>query len=211
MSRNKAAAFALMFAIMGGLVVGCGQEPVPGPTIVRLPPRTAATPTPPPASSPTRTPEPTEPTTPTSTPTATPMPPTNTPVPTATPRPHSATRTPTPGLVGRFVFQVASGGDIYTLNADGTNLTRLSDGMDPSWSSDGSKIALSRWITPGGNYAISADGSNERLLVSCNVPRSPDWSTDGTQIALFFETEGCPAPWRGGDCGGAGSICRGAN
>lgn len=53
-----------------------------------------------------------------------------------------ATPTRTPGLGGRLVFQVASGGDTYTMNADGTNLTRLTHGMDPSWSRDGSQMAF---------------------------------------------------------------------
>jgi Tol biopolymer transport system component len=99
-------------------------------------------------------------------------------------------------LEGRFVFQVASGGEIYVVNADGTGLTRLTEGMDPSWSPDGSKLALARWTTPWGIYIINADGSNERLLFSSNVARAPVWSPDGSQIAFYFETEGMTAPWK---------------
>jgi TolB protein len=101
-----------------------------------------------------------------------------------------------PELEGRFVFQVASGGDIYTVKADGSDLTRLTYGMDPSWSPDGRQIAFSRWTTPWGIYTVSRDGSNERLVFSSNVARSPVWSPDGSQIAFFFETEGWTAPWR---------------
>jgi cell division septation protein DedD len=136
--------------------------------------------------------------------TPTPSPPTNTPTPTvtATPTPQSstnapaatATPTPTPELEGRFVFQLATGGDIYVVGADGSNLTRLKTGMDPSWSPDGSQITFVRWTDLWGIYTINADGSNERLLFSSNVARAPVWSPDGSQIAFYFETEGWTAP-----------------
>jgi Tol biopolymer transport system component len=137
-------------------------------------------------------------------PTATPVPPTPTPVPPPTPTPAATTApsplaptpTPTPALEGRFVFQVASGGDIYVVNADGTGLTLLTQGMDPSWSPDGSQITFSRWATPWGIYAINADGSNERLVFSSNVARGPVWSPDGSQIAFFFTTEGWHPAWK---------------
>jgi hypothetical protein len=137
----------------------------------------------------------------TETPMATPVPPTPAPpapTPTATtaPRPLVPTPTRTPALAGRFVFQVASGGDIYVVNADGTGLTLLTQGMDPSWSPDGSQIAFSRWTTPWGIYAIDGDGSNERLVFSSNVARGPVWSPDLSQIAFFFTTEGWHPAWK---------------
>ena len=94
------------------------------------------------------------------------------------------------------MFQVGSGGDIYVVNADGTGLRRLTQGMDPSWSPDGTQIAFVRWTEPWGIYAINADGSNERLLFSSNVARSPVWSPDGSQLAFFFTTEGRHPAWR---------------
>jgi TolB protein len=94
------------------------------------------------------------------------------------------------------VFQVASGSDIYVVNADGTGLTLLTQGMDPCWSPDGSQIALSRWTTPWGIYTVNADGSNERLVLSSNVARGPVWSPDGSQIAFFFTTEGWHPAWK---------------
>ena len=133
---------------------------------------------------------------PTSTPTATSVPPTPTSTATATPAPPPPAPSPTPGLQGRFVFQVGSGGDIYVVNADGTGLRRLTQGMDPSWSPDGSQVVFARWTEPWGIYAINADGSNERLLYSSSVARSPVFSPDGSQLAFHFTTEGRHPAWR---------------
>jgi TolB protein len=192
MYKAKLTTSILLVFLVAALAVGCGQTPEPEPTIVRLPTSTATIP--PSTSAGTVTPTPTI-IPPTNTPTATPVPPASTPTPTATPTPRPPTPTPTPGLEGRFVFQLASGGPIYTVNADGSNLTHLANGMDPSWSPNGSQIAFSRWTTPWGIYAINADGSNERLLFSSNVARTPVWSPNASQIAFYFETEGWTAPW----------------
>ena len=184
---------ASLFLVLVGLLIGCGQEPAPQPTVVRLPTVTTASPT----STGVSTSLPVSTTIPpTATPMSTALPPASTPTATATARPLPPTAIPTPGLEGRFVFQVAGGGDIYTVNADGSNLSHLTYGMDPSWSPDGSQIAFSRWTTPWGIYTVNRDGSNERLVFSSNVARSPVWSPDGSQIAFFFETEGWTAPWR---------------
>ena len=147
--------------------------------------------------------------------TATPMAvePTETPQPPPTPEVVAVQTSPVPAsttegaattaLEGRFVFQAATGGGIYTVNADGSGLTHIADGMDPSWSGDGSRIAFSSWSEPWGVYTINADGSDERLLLSSNVARAPVWSPDNTQIAFYFETEGLTASnvmCRGDDC-----------
>jgi TolB protein len=107
-------------------------------------------------------------------------PPTATPVPT----PFFATPVPTGNLQGRFVLQESSGGNIYTVNGDGTNLKRITWGIDPSWSPDGKQIAFTRWGTQAGVYVINADGSNERALVGgMRQPLSPRWNPNGTKIA----------------------------
>ena len=94
------------------------------------------------------------------------------------------------------MFQVGSGGDIYVVSSDGSGLSRLTQGMDPSWSPDGTQVIFARWTEPWGIYAINADGSNERLLFSSSVARSPVWSPDGSQIAFFFTTEGWHPAWK---------------
>jgi dipeptidyl aminopeptidase/acylaminoacyl peptidase len=104
-----------------------------------------------------------------------------------------AEQVPTGESQGRFVFQVASGGDIYTVDADGSDLRRLTYGMDPDLSPDGSQIVFSRWTEPWGIYTINSDGTGERLLLSTNVARAPVWSPDGSQIAFYFQTEGMTA------------------
>jgi len=128
--------------------------------------------------------------------------PTATPTPTVTPEVVAPSQVPATGVAeqvptgeseGRFVFQVASGGDIYTVDADGSDLRRLTYGMDPDLSPDGSQIVFSRWTEPWGIYTINSDGTGERLLLSSNVARAPVWSPDGTQIAFYFQTEGMTA------------------
>jgi hypothetical protein len=185
----------LALVVLVLFLTGCGAvaspqpmeeaEPSSTPTVTA----TAVVTTPQANDTPTATPVP-----PTPTATATPPPPT--PTATATPRPLPPTPTPTPGLQGRFVFQAVSDGDIYVVNADGTGLARLTSGMDPSWSPDGTQVAFARWTEPWGIYAINADGSNERLLFSSSVARGPVWSPDESQIAFFFTTEGRHEAWR---------------
>jgi hypothetical protein len=163
-----------------------GAVPTSTPTVAVSAPVATSTPT----DTPTVTPVP-----PTSTPTAAPSP-TFTTTPTATPGTQPPAPTPVPGLQGRFVFRVGSGGDIYVVNGDGTELRRVSEGIDPSWSPDGTQVVFARWTEPWGIYSINADGSNERLVFSSSVARSPVFSPDGSQIAFHFTTEGRHPAWR---------------
>ncbi len=109
------------------------------------------------------------------------------------------TPTPTPGLMlvnpfatpvsqgtiqGRVLFQDASGGNIYEVNGDGSNLQRVTYGLDPALSPDGKRIAFTRWNAPAGVFIANRDGSNEQQILNANKPLSPQWSPDGTKIAF---------------------------
>jgi hypothetical protein len=95
-----------------------------------------------------------------------------------------AAPTSRPELTGKLVFQTSNGGDIYVINADGTGLRRLTDGMEPAWSPDGTKVAFTRWRDPRGLYVINGDGSNETLVFGWSEAKGAAWSPDGSRIAF---------------------------
>lgn len=115
---------------------------------------------------------------------------------TAGPPPPTPTRrpdpliTPTPlgkGINGKIVFVDATGGNIYTVNGDGTNLQRITFGMDPVWNHAGTQIAFARQGPIPGIYVIYADGSGERLLYQTQEPRAPAWSPDDSEIVFSYQ------------------------
>jgi Tol biopolymer transport system component len=91
----------------------------------------------------------------------------------------------------------SSGGEIYLINADGTQLTRLTNNFShdylPLWSPDGSRLLfLSDRDHPPilQIYVMNADGSNQtRLTNEPNGAYHPAWSPDGTMIAYFMEQD----------------------
>ncbi|MBN1219940.1 MAG: PD40 domain-containing protein [Anaerolineae bacterium] len=101
---------------------------------------------------------------------------------------------------GTIVFQTASGGPIYAINPDGTNLRYLTTGMDPAISPDGQWVAFTRWESDGHGskgslWVINVDGTGERVVLNdVRQPKSPTWSSDGSQIALNYVTGGRFAP-----------------
>jgi Tol biopolymer transport system component len=165
------------------------------PTATDTPVPPSPTPTTTPTAVPTDTPTASPTATPTIAPTDTPVPPSSTPtttptaVPTDTPTPiPTATPTPTPGLQGKLVFQRCSGCEIYVINADGTGLRQLTDGLDPAWSPDGKRVAFARWggQTPG-IYIIDEDGRNETQVFGWPMAKAPAWSPDGRRLAITHQ------------------------
>lgn len=94
------------------------------------------------------------------------------------------------------MFQTQAGGEIYAVNADGTNLRYLTSGMDPAISPDGQTVAFTRWETSqdgalGNVWLINIDGSGERLIHEWVYnPRTPVWSADGTQLIIAMQQGG---------------------
>jgi dipeptidyl aminopeptidase/acylaminoacyl peptidase len=105
-----------------------------------------------------------------------------------------------PGKGGTIVFQTISGGPIYAINADGTNLRYLTTGIDPAISPDGRQVAFTRWEAsnpgaPGNLWVINIDGTGERVVLNdVSQPKSPTWSPDGGQIAINMQEGGRLTP-----------------
>jgi Tol biopolymer transport system component len=89
--------------------------------------------------------------------------------------------------------------EIYVMNADGSNQTRLTnapgDDFAPSWSPDGTQIAFvsDRDQSAGiyDLYIMNTDGSNvTRLTDDPAIDYSPDWSPDGKRIVYRSHHDG---------------------
>ncbi|NJN67858.1 MAG: TIR domain-containing protein [Chloroflexaceae bacterium] len=103
-----------------------------------------------------------------------------------------------PPLTGKIVFRSDRDGnyEIYVMNADGSNQTRLTyDGAKdsfPAWSPDGGQIAFQ--TDRNGNwdiYVMNSNGSNQRQLTSDEAhDMYPSWSPDGSRIAFASERSG---------------------
>lgn len=200
------AGVALALAACGG-----GPPPVPTPRPLQTKPPTrtpfvAQAQTQPVAPTPTPTSGAAQETpSPTPSPTAARATPTTTPTPTTAPAASvsagagggaapaaSPTPTPTPdALTGKIIFQVAPGGPLYTIRADGSDLRMVGVGMDPAWSPDGRRFAYVDWRKPApGVYIANADGSNAVRVFEDDLVRQPAWSPDGGRLAFTWQNGG---------------------
>ena len=96
-----------------------------------------------------------------------------------------------PGKNGRIAF--IQGADIFTMNADGSDVRQLTSYTDDnpaseeSWSPNGKQLAFSRFFAPdffGQLWLMNSDGSNQHILL--NDPgfddEFPGFSPDGDHI-----------------------------
>jgi Tol biopolymer transport system component len=103
-----------------------------------------------------------------------------------------------PGTNGKIAFTSDrdGNGEIYSMNADGSGATRLTNNValdsDPAWSPDGTKIAFGSYRTGGSDiYVMNANGSGVTQLTSDPALDSePAWSSDGTKIAFVSDRDG---------------------
>ena len=89
-----------------------------------------------------------------------------------------------PPSAGRLAFSSWNGSDvlIYTINPDGSELTTVAPGMDPSFSPDGKRIAFWRYQSgSAGIYVANADGSGVATAIAEGY--QPTWSPDGRRLA----------------------------
>jgi Tol biopolymer transport system component len=106
-----------------------------------------------------------------------------------------------PGPNGQIAFSSNRDGnfEIYSMNDDGSDVTRLTDNdandFDPSWSPDGEKIAFVSFRDDSNNmeiYVMNADGSDQTRLTDNDdaLDREPSWSPDGEKIVFASNRDG---------------------
>ena len=107
-------------------------------------------------------------------------------------------------------FGNLAGTEIYVMNADGSDVRRLTERQGgppysesdtaPCWSPDGKRIVFTSFrgeaVRDGGNediYVMDADGNNQRnIRPSLARDMHPCWSADGTQIVFASVVSSIP-------------------
>jgi Tol biopolymer transport system component len=90
------------------------------------------------------------------------------------------------------------GGDLYVMDADGTDLVDLGPGHRPAWSPDGEWVVYmitqddGERFTASDLYAVRADATQRTQLTDTpdRFEMSPAWSPDGRTIAFEALNEG---------------------
>ena len=89
----------------------------------------------------------------------------------------------------KIAYDGSADQQIWVTAADGSVLSKLTQGYSPAWSPDGTKIAFVRADSgnnTSGLFLMNVDGSDVQELASFNQPTLRDlaWSPDGTRIAF---------------------------
>ena len=96
----------------------------------------------------------------------------------------------------QVVFCLMKGGlddaEIYLVNADGTGLTKIGLGLDPSWSPVEDKIAYS---SNNQIYTMNSNGDGIAQLTTEFSSGSPSWNPDGTKITYTYYEDGKASVW----------------
>ena len=104
-----------------------------------------------------------------------------------------------PSLSGKLILQGKSGEVFYLVNADfspfpdGSKLRRLTAGIDPALSPDGSKVAFTRWgrACEGSVWVYNLKTEEEwPALGASKQAKSPTWSPDGTKLVFNYQNGG---------------------
>jgi hypothetical protein len=96
-------------------------------------------------------------------------------------------------IAGKLILQVESGGDIYLVNADASDLRLLATGIDPALSPDGTKIAYTRWDNNefGSIWIYDLESGTEQVVLGeTRQAKSPAWSPDGRFLIVNFQHGG---------------------
>jgi Tol biopolymer transport system component len=97
----------------------------------------------------------------------------------------------------KIVFEVV-GGNLFTMNIDGTNLTDIGKGNRPRWSFDSNKIIYMITEDDGHDYTaseiyiINADGTQKINLTNTNdiIEMNPCFAPDGKSIVFDVVNDG---------------------